>query len=107
MEEKMNIDDKKISKSKSKSLKGKLMKMLSLVCMLLLIITGVIIYSTVNTHFKDNHKNLLYETSQSISKEGELFLQKYITIVNQMAQDKNIQNFLVSVEERDDVITNE
>lgn len=92
---------------KTNSIKAKLMRMLTIVCMLLLIVTGIIIYVTLNNQFTENHKNVLHETSNSISKEAELFFQKYTTIAEQMAQDKNIQNFLVSVKRRSDVLTNE
>ncbi|NLJ57535.1 MAG: HAMP domain-containing protein [Tissierellia bacterium] len=95
-----------IKETRVRSLKGRLMSVLGVVCVVLFIITGVIIYSTVDKHFTDNHKSLLYESSQSISKEAELFFQKYVTIAQQMAQDKNIQNFLLSVEEREDILTN-
>ena len=95
MEEKLNKKNVNKSKTneKTNSLKAKLMRMLTMLCMFLLIVTGLIIYITVNSQFTDNHKDVLYETSNSVSKEAELFFQKYITTAEQMAQDKNIQNF--------------
>lgn len=90
-------------KNKVKSIKGKLMLVLFIGCTILLSITGVIISSTVNNHFTENEKEILHETTNSISKEAELFFERYVTIVKQMAQDKNIQNFLVNIRSRGDV----
>jgi len=94
-------------KDKTRSIKGKLMLVLFIVCTLLLSATGVIISTTVNSRFTENEKNILYETAQGVSKEAELFFERYVTIVQQMAQDKNIQNFLVSVKHREDILSNE
>ncbi len=94
-------------KDKTRSIKGRLMLVLFIVCTLLLSTTGVIISTTVNSRFTENEKNILYETAQGVSKEAELFFERYVTIVQQMAQDKNIQNFLVSVKHRDDILSNE
>jgi methyl-accepting chemotaxis protein len=90
-----------------KSIKGKLMMVLFIGCTLLLTITGVIISSTVNNRFTENEKTILQETSQSVSKEAKIFFEKYVTIAQQMAQDKNIQGFLTSVKKRDDILSNE
>ena len=35
------------------------------------------------------------ETSKSVSNEAQLFFERYVTIVEQMAKDKNIQNFMM------------
>ncbi len=94
-------------KDKTKSIKGRLMLVLFIVCTLLLSTTGIIISTTVNSRFTENEKSILYETAQGVSKEAELFFERYVTIVQQMAQDKNIQNFLVSVKHRDDILSNE
>ena len=94
-------------KDKTRSIKGRLMLVLFIVCTLLLSTTGVIISTTVNSRFTENEKNILYETAQGVSKEAELFFERYVTIVQQMAQDKNIQNFLVSVKHREDILSNE
>ncbi len=94
-------------KDKTRSIKGRLMLVLFIVCTLLLSATGVIISTTVNSRFTENEKNILYETAQGVSKEAELFFERYVTIVQQMAQDKNIQNFLVSVKHREDILSNE
>lgn len=94
-------------RDKTGSIKSKLMLVLFILCTVLLSITGVIISTTVNTRFTENEKSILYETAQGVSKEAELFFERYVTIAQQMAQDKNIQDFLVSVKQRDDVLTNE
>ncbi|HAQ41939.1 MAG TPA: hypothetical protein DCM73_14655 [Clostridiales bacterium] len=94
-------------KTKVRSIKSKLMMVLFIGCTLLLSINGIIIGTTVNNRFTENEKNILRETSQSVSKEAELFFERYITIVQQMAQDKNIQEFLTSVNKRDDILSNE
>ncbi len=92
---------------KIKSIKGKLMLVLFIGCTLLLTITGIIISSTVNSRFTENEKTILQETSQSVSKEAKIFFEKYVTIVQQMAQDKNIQSFLISVRNREDILSND
>ncbi len=96
-----------VKKHKLRSIKGRLMFILFVGCTLLLLMNGAIIGATVNNRFTKNEKSILSETSQSVSKEAELFFEKYVTIVQQMAQDKNIQDFLVSVKSRGDVLTNE
>ena len=109
----MRKSDKKIKTNirtkdtKIKSINSRLMLILFIGCTLLLTATGVVIGTTVNSRFMENEKSILYETSKSISKEAELFFEKYVTIAQQMAQDKNIQNFLVSVEQRGDIMSNE
>lgn len=94
-------------RSKVKSIKGKLMTVLCLACVLLFTVTGIIVYYEVYTNSMRNQKSVLFETSQKISKEAELFFQKYITMAQQMALDKNIQNFLISIESRDEILTHE
>ncbi|MDF2948831.1 MAG: methyl-accepting chemotaxis protein [Sedimentibacter sp.] len=106
----MKVQKNKISKkkvSKTKSIKGKLMLVLFIGCTLLLTITGVIISSTVNSRFTENEKTILQETSLSVSKEAKIFFEKYVTIAQQMAQDKNIQSFLTSVNKREDILSHE
>lgn len=95
----------KIIKGKAvkKSVKGKLMLILFIVCTLLLSLTGVIIGTTVNKHFTENQKEILQETGQSVSNEAELFFERFITIVEQMAKDKNIQDFLAKANKGDDI----
>ncbi|HAQ41938.1 MAG TPA: hypothetical protein DCM73_14650 [Clostridiales bacterium] len=90
-----------------RSIKGKLMLVLFIGCTLLLTINGIIIGTTVSTRFTKNEKSILRETSQSVSKEAELVFEHYVTVVQQMAQDKNIQEFLTTVKNRDDVLANE
>jgi len=77
-----------------KSIKGKLMLVLFIVCALLFSLTGIIISVTVNRSFTTDKKEILFETSNSVSYEAEVFFERYITIVEQMAKDKNIQNYL-------------
>lgn len=93
-------------KTRVKSVKGKLMLVLFIGCTIMLSLTGLVISTTVNSRFIENEKNILHETSNSVSKEAELFFDKYVTIAQQMAQDKNIQNFLASVDSRDDILSN-
>jgi len=87
----------------AKTIKSKLMLILFIVITLLLSLTGTIITTTVNNSFTNNEKEILYETSESISNEAELFFERYVTIVKQMTNDKNIQDFLVRADENDDI----
>ena len=91
----------------NRSIKGKLMSVLFIIITALLTLTGIIIISTINDRFTKNEKVILQETASSISKEAELFFERYVTIVQQMAQDKNIQNFLSDVRTRNDIVNNE
>lgn len=100
---------KKKSNAKNKksrgirSIKGKLMIILFLVTAVLLSVTGIIIRNKVDEEYTSNKKSLLHETSLGISKESELFLNKYVTMVEQMAKDKNIQNYLYKTKELDGI----
>jgi len=78
-----------------KSIKSKLMIALFIGCTLLLSVTGIIIGTIVDNRFYDNEKEILHGTSQSISNEAELFFGRYVTIVEQMSKDKNVQSFMV------------
>jgi methyl-accepting chemotaxis protein len=88
---------------KFKSIKSKLMLVLFVSCTILLSITGLIISITVNNSFTENERSILHETTHSVSNEAEIFFERYVTIAKQMAQDKNIQNFLVNIRTREDV----
>jgi hypothetical protein len=70
---------------------------------LLLTLTGIVLSTTINSRLTENEKKILSETSQNVSKDAELFFNHYITIAKQMAQDKNIQNFLLDAEPGDDI----
>lgn len=70
------------------------------VCFIALLITGGFIGTTVNNRFIENEKIILKETSQSVSNKAEVFFERYIAIVEQMAQDKNFQEFLVNAQDR-------
>ena len=102
-----NKNAKKVIKNRGtkgmKSIKGKLMIILFLVCTLLLSITGIVISTTVNNHFTQNKEEILHETAQSISNKAEVFFKRYVTIAEQMAKDKNIQDFLVRAKKGDDI----
>lgn len=57
----------------------------------------------VNDSSTKNQKNLIFETSQSVSHKAETFFNQYITIVEQMSRDKNIQNFFVNAKPGHDI----
>ncbi len=86
-----------------KSIKGKLITFLLIGCILLLSLTGIIIGTTINNRFTNKEKDKLYETSQSVSNKAGSFFERYITIVEQMANDKNIQNYLAKTQKGDDL----
>jgi methyl-accepting chemotaxis protein len=65
-----------------------------------LLATGIFIGTTINNRFVKNERAILNETSQSVSNKAEVFFERYIAIVEQMAQDKNLQNFLVNAKGR-------
>ncbi|WP_326909429.1 methyl-accepting chemotaxis protein [Sedimentibacter sp. MB31-C6] len=92
-----------VNKTGAKSIKGKLLLVLFIVCLLVFSVTGAIISVMVNNHFSDNEKEILYETAHGVSNEANTFFQRYITIVQQMANDKNIQNFLVNTKPGDNI----
>ncbi|HHZ01841.1 MAG TPA: HAMP domain-containing protein [Tissierellia bacterium] len=100
-----NKNESSDKKDKVRSLKGRLMTVIGAVCVLLFTVTGVVIYSTVSKNFDDIHKYLLNESSMSVSKDADLFFRKYVTIVQQLAHDKNIQNFILSIDDREDILT--
>lgn len=82
----------------NKSISKKITITVLVVCFLALLITGMIIVTTVSKRFKDNKKDILYETAQSVSNKAEVFFERYISVVEQMAQDKNLQEFLINAE---------
>lgn len=84
-----------------KSIKWKLIFFLLIFTTILLSASGMIISSTVDNRFKADKKKILLETSVGISNKAELFFNRYVTIVEQMAKDKNIQNYLSLTKEGD------
>lgn len=102
--------DKKVinsvtTKKGLKSIKGKLMLILFIACTLLLSATGIIISTTVNNRFTNNEKEILFEASESVSYEAAIYFERYIAIVEQMANDKNLQNFMVNTKNGDNITT--
>lgn len=100
---KLNITNKLTGIKGLKSIKGKLITFLLIGCTFLLSITGIIIGTTINSRFTTNEKNVLHETTQGVSNKAEIFFKRYITIVEQMAKDKNIQNYLARTKQGDDL----
>ncbi|MDD4781368.1 MAG: methyl-accepting chemotaxis protein [Tissierellia bacterium] len=84
-----------------KSVKGKLVSVIFILMALLMTTTTIIISLTVNSSFTIDKKDLLKESAHSISHEAELFFERFITIVEQMATDRNIQNYLAATKEGD------
>lgn len=93
--------NKVIKRTAAKSIKSKLVMVLFIGSTLLLTLTGIVLSTTTNSRLTENEKKILSETSQSVSKDAELFFERYITIAKQMAQDKNIQNFLLDADPGD------
>lgn len=93
----------KTTSRKFRSLKSKILTTLFIACALILTITGITIVKMVNDSFTANQKNLIFETSQSVSNKAEIFFDHYITIVEQMSRDKNIQNFFLNAKPGDDI----
>ncbi len=92
---------KKVGKTeKSKSIARKITLTLFVVCFVALFSTGILIGKTVNSRFEENEKAILNETAQSVSNKAEVFFERYVSIVEQMAQDRNLQNFLVNAKGR-------
>nr|WP_312575915.1 methyl-accepting chemotaxis protein [Sedimentibacter sp.] len=101
-----NIGVKKNKRSKtSRSIKGKLMTILFIGSTSLLLLTGIIISLTVSNRFTDNEKEILHTSAQSVSNKAEVFFERYISMVNQMTKDKNIQNYLVNAKKGVDLQT--
>lgn len=99
--------EKKVKQKKSqlriglKSIKWKLVVFLLIFTTILLSASGLIISSTVNSRFTADKKNILLETSGGVSNKADLFFNRYVTIVEQMAKDKNIQDYLSLTKEGD------
>lgn len=85
---------------KAMSISLKITLTLFIVCFIALLATGIFIGTTINNRFVENERAILNETSQSVSNKAEVFFERYIAIVEQMAQDKNLQNFLVNAKGR-------
>lgn len=83
---------------KVKSITMKITRTLFVVCFLALLITGIVIGTTVNSKFTASEKIILSETAESVGSKSEAFFERYIAIVQQMAQDKNLQNFMVNAQ---------
>ncbi len=90
---------------KSSSITKKIVITIFLVCVSALLVTGLIIVITVNERFTGNEKEVLNESAQSVSNKAEVFFERYIAIVEQMAQDKNIQNFMINAQGRSKSLT--
>ena len=89
---------------KSRSITKKIVITIFIVCLSALLVAGLIIVTTVNERFTGNEKEILNESAQSISNKAEVFFERYIAIVEQMAQDKNIQNFMINAQVRNGTI---
>ncbi len=85
---------------KSRSITQKIVSTIFIVCFLALLAAGLIIGITVNKRFIENEKEILNQTAQSISNKANNFFERYIAITEQMAQDKNLQNFMVNSQGR-------
>jgi len=85
---------------KSKSITKKILLTIFIVCVLSMLAAGLIIVTTVNRRFIQNEKEILNQTAQSVSSKAEVFFERYIAIAEQMAQDKNIQEFMINTEGR-------
>ncbi|MDF2948830.1 MAG: tap 3 [Sedimentibacter sp.] len=90
-------------KNKFRSIKTKLLFTLVVVSLIVLTLTGVIIIKTVSNNINEINKYTISETTNSISNEAEIFFERYITTVKQMAHDKNLQNFFVTAKKGDKV----
>lgn len=80
----------------TKSIAFKITFSIFTVCFIALLLTGVIIGTTIHNRFTETKKTVLNETSNSVGNKSEAFFERYIAIVQQMAQDKNLQNFMVN-----------
>lgn len=81
-----------------KSITSKITLTLFVICFIALLVTGIIIGTTINRRFTENEKTILYETTQSVSNKAEAFFERYISVVEQMAQDKNLQDFMIKAD---------
>lgn len=86
-----------------RSIKGKMLITLFIACLLVLSSTGIFLVTTVSDSFKEKQKEIIYETTQSVSHEAEVFFERYISTVEQMAHDKNLQNFFLNAKDGDKI----
>ncbi|MPM12734.1 hypothetical protein SDC9_59088 [bioreactor metagenome] len=103
---KRNSNKVKVTLGKT-SIASKITLTLFVLCFLALLATGVVIGMTVNDYFTNSEKDILNETTKSVSNEANAFFERYIAIVEQMAQDKNLQNFMLNAEGRDTLLETE
>ena len=102
----MKFKNKKKNSSRKgmKSITTKITLTLFVEIFLSLLVAGIIIGVTVNNNFTNNEKEILNETTKSVSNEAEVFFSRYVAIVEQMAQDKNLQGFLLNADGRYDIV---
>lgn len=86
---------------KIKSINKKITTAVFVVCLIAMLVAGLIIVRTVNKKFIENEKEVLKQTSLGVSNKAEVFFERYISIVEQMALDKNLQDFMLNAEGRD------
>nr|WP_300092380.1 methyl-accepting chemotaxis protein [Sedimentibacter sp.] len=103
----MKIKRNKVNAVLKTSIASKITLTLFVLCFLALLATGIVIGMTVNDYFTTSEKDILNETTRSVSNEANAFFERYIAIVQQMAQDKNLQNFMVNAEGRDTLLETE
>jgi len=103
---KKNSNNVKVTLGKT-SIASKITLTLFVLCFLALLATGVVIGMTVNDYFTNSEKDILDETTKSVSNEANAFFERYIAIVEQMAQDKNLQNFMINAQGRETLLETE
>lgn len=89
------------------SIASKITLTLFVVCFLALLAAGIVIGITVNDYFTTSEKEILDETTKSVSNEANAFFERYIAIAQQMAQDKNLQEFMLNAEGRENLLETE
>ncbi len=92
---------------KNKSITMKITLALFVMFFIALLFMGILISTTVNSKFTENEKEILEASSEGVSNKANAFFEKYIGIVLQIGQDKNLQQFLIDVKGRDTLLETE
>lgn len=71
--------------------------------LVLLIMTGIIISNFTRTHFERNEEEILTKTNDMISSQVEGYFNRYITIIETMATDQNVESLLKDIKKGDKI----
>ena len=89
-----------------KSIKGKIIYIIGSLVVITFLIIGLIISNFSKNEFTKNELNILESTDKYIKSEIEKYFTRYISIVEQLAADRNAINFAETLRKGDDQFAN-